>query len=51
MNIIVEVSEEVKSSQYDRVQFLGLISKDVIAQYVWNQGQDNQYTQLHVEQL
>ena len=26
MNIIVEVSEEVKSSQYDRVQFLGLIS-------------------------
>lgn len=27
MNIIVEVSEEVKSSQYDRVQFLGLISR------------------------
>ena len=28
MNIIVEVSEEVKSSQYDRVQFLGLISHE-----------------------
>ena len=26
-------------------------TEDVIAQYVWNQGQDNQYTQLHVEQL
>ena len=26
-------------------------TEDVIAEYIRNQGQDNQYTQLHVEQL